>query len=422
MATFLKLANSKRDLVDSAYLVLLQGINQFLPLVIMPYLLFVLQPEGYGHVGFAFSFVQYFTLIVDFGFNLSATKRISQSKDNIAERSRIFWATFLAKTILLLFSTILLASFVFFSPTCSFYSHSIWATWPMLLGTAFTSMWFFQGMGIVRLFSILNTVSKVVFLPLIFFLVKTPSDYVMAAFLQSIVFVSTAVVSNAYLAKRHLVNWVGVKMADVKREVGISFPLFLSTASTSVYTQLFIVVVGFYCSNEVVGLYSAADRIVRALVFFLYVPLMQVFFPSISALANNQRNQAVAKFVQLRSLVFVVMLLLCLSIFFGAPLIPMVLGQNYEGAVDFMRMLCILPLLIGIGGVYGQCGLVALGSDKSVKAFRNVYIVVAILSVLIVLLVAPIAGAVGVCLMAVFSEALVAILMFYQFKRNRVIC
>ena len=47
-------------------------------------------------------------ILVDFGFNLSATKKISIARDNKEELNKIFTETVFAKTILLLISVVLL--------------------------------------------------------------------------------------------------------------------------------------------------------------------------------------------------------------------------------------------------------------------------------------------------------------------------
>lgn len=92
---------SRKELVDSLYLIALQGINQFLPLLVLPYLMVVLGATGYGYIGFSLSVVQYLVLVVDFGFNLSATRRIAQVRDNREELTRVFWSVFWAKLVLL---------------------------------------------------------------------------------------------------------------------------------------------------------------------------------------------------------------------------------------------------------------------------------------------------------------------------------
>lgn len=194
-----QISTNRKELVDTLYLMMLQGINQLLPIFVMPYLMIKLGATGYGYVGFALSVIQYLIIIVDFGFNLSATKHIAMVKDDYVERSRVFWNVIAAKSVLLTVSAVILGTLLVAVPTFQFYSRAIIATFPMLLGSVFTFMWFFQGIGKIHLFSIINTISKVTLLPLIFIFVKSPNDYVLAAFLQAAVFLFTAIISNVYI-------------------------------------------------------------------------------------------------------------------------------------------------------------------------------------------------------------------------------
>lgn len=408
--------NSRPELTDTFFLIILQGVNYILPLVVMPYLLYVLQPRGYGYVGFSYSFIQYFTLFVDFGFNLSGTKKIAQAKDR-ESRDIIFSDIATAKILLLLASTVLMIILLFTVEDFKAYRTTIWATWPMIVGSALTYMFLFQGTGKIRIFSIINTIAKIICLPLIFLLVKNEDDYVEAAFLQSMVFIFAAIISLVFIFKKDLATLRKPSWLGIRDEIRDSFPLFLSTASTSVYTQLFVIILGFYCTTATIGYYTSADRIVRALVFLFYVPINQVFFPKISSFALSNRQQAVRMFNRLRNWISSLMLVLSICIFVGAPLLPLVFGVKYNGAIIYVRILSMIPLFIGIGGVYGQMGLVALGNNQTIRTFRNVYVAVAAFSIVIALVVAPLFRSVGICALASLSELLVAVLMYLGYKK-----
>lgn len=416
------LKDNKNELVDALYLMLLQGVNQLLPLFVMPYLMIKLGASGYGYVGFSLSVIQYLVLVVDFGFNLSATKRIAQVKDDDEEKNRIFWNVVAAKSLLLLISSLVLGLLLLVVPTFQLYSKAILATWPMVVGNTFTFMWFFQGIGKVRMFSVMNTLSKVVVLPLIFIFVKQNSDFVLAALLQAIVYVSTAIISNAYIFKKHLVKWTSPTLNGIREELNESFPLFLSTASTSVYTQLVVIILGFYCTTEEMGRYSSADRIMRALCFLLYVPLNQVFFPKISSLAIQCKEQALKLFRQARLLVVVMMMIAALALLFGGPLLPYALGKDYAGIQDYLYIMAIAPIAIGIGGVYGQMGLVALGNNQTSKTFRDVYMIAAVFSILMMCILTPLLKGLGASIVVTLTEVFVMVLMVYNFKKYKNVC
>ena len=96
--------NNKREVIDTLYLVALQGINYVTPLLVFPYLMIVLGAEKFGYIGFSMSVIQYLMLFVDFGFNFTATKQISLIKHNHEKLNEVFTSTLYAKLILLIIS------------------------------------------------------------------------------------------------------------------------------------------------------------------------------------------------------------------------------------------------------------------------------------------------------------------------------
>ena len=106
----LKRTSYKDQFFDSFYLFLLQGTNHIIPLIVIPYLMIVLGAENYGFIGLSTAFSQYFVLIIDFGFNFTATKRIAIAKEsNDSELlNKTFFSTLYCKIILFVISIILL--------------------------------------------------------------------------------------------------------------------------------------------------------------------------------------------------------------------------------------------------------------------------------------------------------------------------
>lgn len=64
---------------NAAWQYVLQGVKFILPLVTLPYLARVLMPEGYALYTYVLALMAYAQVIVEFGFNLSGTRRIANS-------------------------------------------------------------------------------------------------------------------------------------------------------------------------------------------------------------------------------------------------------------------------------------------------------------------------------------------------------
>lgn len=84
-------------LKNAASLLLIQGANFILPLVTFPYLVRVLGPSNFGVLAFSFAVVAYGVLLADYGFNLSASKRIAEIRGDRRMLSKTFWSVLTAK-------------------------------------------------------------------------------------------------------------------------------------------------------------------------------------------------------------------------------------------------------------------------------------------------------------------------------------
>jgi PST family polysaccharide transporter len=61
--------------------------RKLIPLASIPYLARVLGPEGWGKVAFVTAMAEMIGIFIEFGFNISGTRRISHYRHDLAERT-----------------------------------------------------------------------------------------------------------------------------------------------------------------------------------------------------------------------------------------------------------------------------------------------------------------------------------------------
>ena len=100
-------------LKNFSYLSLMKVFNIGFKLFLVAYLVRVLGQKNYGLVTWLDSVIQYFLMIINFGFNIYAAKYIVDNKGDNDKINEIVSSIYIIKIILFLFSLIKLLVLVF---------------------------------------------------------------------------------------------------------------------------------------------------------------------------------------------------------------------------------------------------------------------------------------------------------------------
>ncbi|MBN2787145.1 MAG: flippase [Paludibacteraceae bacterium] len=411
-----KQSDVKHEIKDVFYLIALQGVNYIAPLLVLPYLMIVLGAEKFGYIGFSLSVTQYLMLIVDFGFNLSATKRIALNKNDKEALNNIFSSTLYAKIGLLIISFFILL-FVAQIPQFIVYRETMFVMFLMVIANAFSFVWLFQGLGQIRIISIMNIISKLTILPFTFLFVKESSDYLIAAFIQAFVFIFGALLTIIIVYKKKCVLFTTFSSISVLKEIKESLPLFLSSAVASIYVASYAFVLGFFSTPAEIGKYSAVERIMRGLSLLILTPTLQSFYPKISALSVNNTTKAKALVKRILIVLAFLMIGVFVGMYFLSPFIISLLGDDYRDTLSLFHIMSVIPFFIAIGGVVGQLGLLAMGENNSKKKFQRAYFIAGLIAVISILLLAPIYEAKGAAISLLITEFVVCVLMIWYGRK-----
>lgn len=401
---------------DVFYLVALQGISYIIPLLVWPYLMVVLGAEAFGILSFAVSFCQFLVLVVDYGFNITATKRVALAETR-EQLSRIVADTMYAKLLLLLLSALVVVFFAMI-PKFAPYRTAVFILFGMVLGSTFTLQWLYQGLKKIRIVSFVVTICRLLVLPLTFLLVKSPAHLLLAVGIQSVTYVLSGAIMMIITFRCRIVDYYRFSWRAVKAALQESLPIFVSSAMSSVYAILFVVILGYCVSPDEVGRYSAAEKVMRVGCYTILMPILQAFYPRISQMA--QRDKAAASRVVRRivCVVEVLMFAFGLVLFFASDHLMVLLGKDYAGTDVLFKIMAFIPMFISLGGIEGQLGLMAIGREGDKVLFRNVYVAAAIFALVSIAACSPILSVPVAAGVLFVVELFVAVGMTYFYHKR----
>jgi len=402
--------DKKQVLINFLSLLLIQGSNYILPLITFPYLVRNLGAEKYGTVMVAQSLAVFFTVIVDFGFNISATREVSLLKSNKKNLSNFYWSVFSIKSFLLICTLVILLLLILtvekFRAEASVYLFSF----GMVLGQCIFPTWFFQGIEKMKIITYINILAKLIFTACIFIFIHSSSDYYLVPIFNGGGFIVAGLI-GLFLSLKY-VYFKTPKIKNLKVLVKESAPLFLSNVATSFYTSSNTFILGIIAGDALAGVFAALEKLILA-VKSLYIPLYQALFPWLSK----------KKFITIKSLINRMIAPISVSalIVFGVTFYfsEEILWLVYEDELilkyaEILRILSFIAIFSSLNMLFVTLYFPAI---KKYKIRMKSMIYGGIYNIIICVLLANFFNIYGVALSAVSTELIILIISFYYFKK-----
>lgn len=408
---------------NTIYLYLVQGLNYLLPVLVLPFLIKILSVESFGIYSFAFAFSQFISLFVDFGFNISVTKKIAENNDDFVLVKNTFWNIIIIKSFLSFFSISVALAVLFSIQKFHIYAIAVSYSFLSILGGVFFPLWWFQGVNKMRAMSVINALSKLLTFPFIFVFVREANDHIIAIVIQSMSLVLCGVLSFIYL---YITNPNYFKNVTIGRDLSIymeeirnSFGIFLSNSSISLYTNSLTILLGIFSTSYNVGLFGAMDRIVRVLCSGVIGPVTQACFPIIVGLKKHNLARAKKLVRVVTVVVFVVMAFCYITFYLGKQHI---FNNFLRGYTDVEWMFYIFLLIIfpiSLAAVIGNLGLLGLGGEPEKRMFSKVYIYTGLLSLPVSIFAIKFYQVWGAIIVMITIEILILLLLVGVTKKKK---
>jgi PST family polysaccharide transporter len=324
------------------FLSIYQVVNFAVPLIVVPFLIVRIGVANFGLVAFSYAFVNYFNVIVDYGFNLSATQKISVKRNNKEAVNTIFTTVYISKLIFLIVCFLLYTLLIYIFPSLYEQRWLHLGGFTIVIGQALIPIWLFQGMEEMKYLALCNTLSKLLYFACIFLYIRLPNDYILVNFFQGLSGIAAGIVSILISLKKFNARFVHVSAKNIKTEIANGRMLFFSFVAVNIYTNSNTFILGVLTSPTEVGIYSIAEKVYYALKQLNNV-FSQVIFPQTCLLAGKS-VAALKAFLKRIFVPFIALILLaCLVVFFATHLISsyFLKGEINYHLIVLINIFCI---------------------------------------------------------------------------------
>lgn len=382
-----------------------QGLNILLPLLTLPYLFRILGAEKFGLIAFAFATITFFRVFVDYGFQLYATREISQNMNDKNKTIEIFNTILSAKIILLIFSFLILTFLILFFEKFSNEWILFYFTFLFVIGETIFPVWFFQGVEDMKYIGYLNLFAKIFFTIGIFIFIQNEGDYIIQPLLNGLGMIFIGIYSLFIINKKYNISFKFESIKNIKKVLINSWNIFITQLMPNLYNNFSTFLLGFFTTMENIGYFSLATKIIDVANSIVTI-IRNVTFPHLI--------KDYSKFKQITKFMIIIAFIITIGIFSTSNIIlPPIFGEKVYSSITIIYILAFSPILLAISSSFGANKLIILKRDKE---YRKIIINISILGFIGTWIFIPIWGIIGASINLIIIRGLISLFVYKKSK------
>lgn len=335
-------------------MIIVRGLTLVFPLAIIPIQLKLLGIAQYGEYNVLFAASAIGAVLVNYGFDYSASRDIARTNNDKNKISHIYSCAFFCKLInFFIVSSIMLIYFGMKNELTGFYAVIIF-----LFSQVLIPIYVFQGIKRMEYLifntAFLNISFFITMLACLFFHFKVTGQKLFLIY--AILNLIAAIKMTYFINKRYNIKFIRVEFRDIRLHFRSGGWIFLSRIMSTGLSQWSIIILSSLLNPTILGIYTLADKLVRAANSFFYA-IQQATYPYFCNRAGNKyfsRLMIVMIFMAISAVILLYLLQGLLLYFF-----PVLTGYFYSVMVIFMGL---VPM--SISGMIGVNFLLANDYNK----------------------------------------------------------
>lgn len=380
-------------------------ISKGVSLITIAYLARVIEPQGFGVIGFATAFLSYFGLLVNLGFDTLGTREVARDNDRI---KKYVDNIITIRLIMAVAGYIIFAVIVSMLDKPQLVKSVLFITGLGLFANAFLLNWVFQGIERMEVIALRQILASLFNLLGVLLLVHNSDDLLWAVSVTVFSNIINTIWMGAVYVKHFGMPGFDFDLPFWKDMFRSALPLAFSSFMIAIYYNMDMVMLGFMRNETEVGYYSAAYKVLMLGLIPSGI-ILSSFFPQLS-IANGNRNRTISLMKKYSTAMFIISgFISVIGIAYASDIINLIFGKEFYQSIILLQILMINTLFVYINTTYGNP---LLAWDKE-RPYTFAIATGAISNIVLNFVFIPPYGALGAAIATVASEAIVFIGLSY---------
>lgn len=367
--------------LNAAFNVMYRMLNVVFPLISVAYISRVLEPAGVGKVADAQNFVSYFVLLAALGTPRYGTRAISQNRGDPEKINRLFSELFCINAIS---TAVCSAAFIMLIMILAPAEPLIYLVCGVeILFNLINIDWLYEGEEEYVYITVRSVVIKLVSLIALFLFVKDRQDYVAYAAVHCIGTCGNHIFNIIHAQKKVKLTFRGL---NLKPHIKPILVLAVSAVIGSIYSKVNVTLLGQLQSDENVGFYTNAHKMVT-LGVTLVTAISAVFLPRLSYVYKKSKEEF-SEFVTKGTKILLLLAVPCavgIALVAG-DLVQVVFGELFMPSVLCLQIMTPIIVIMGIGDLLCYQTIISSENEKLLVMSR---ILAGVISIALNLLLIP---------------------------------
>jgi O-antigen/teichoic acid export membrane protein len=383
-----------------------QAFSLLSPLLIVPNVISVCGIANFGKTGLSFSLSLFLILIVDYAFDIKGTKLVSESRENIKGMQQSLFTIIYTKIILVCIAFLLLLLLIYSIPLLRDEKTLFLFSFSIVIAQVFNPQWFLQGLEDFKTSGLINILSKIFYVILVFSLIKNTDDYNYVNLYLGMSSLLFNFFGIFIIQNRFKFNFQKPNSYEIKKILKTDFFFCVSQLFLSLRQLSPLFIVSSFLGFSVAGQYKVVEQIISLFRTFNQVYL-KYFFPRLCFKIKESRNEALSFWKKYVLLLLVFVVIFCLLLFIFS--LQIITFFNISKTInDLFRFSLTLPILMVFSLALEQ----TMFTNNNNKKYIRITIFVTIVNIITLLFFASIFNLNGVIISIIVAELFFIFLYF----------